>query len=975
MLYQYVSPGKFILDDSKNISQCLGMSLITGGYPGNWISLQCDAVIYGSYFCEINATMVIGETNKTTLSNNPFIINNTKLSASGITAYEYKGKRYVLLCKKGWILIYKKCYRIITFQSGHLIKYQGVCKDDGQEPLLLTHFKFGRLSHYNWDQINITYMPRSKAHLYSTRWLDHIEHVHGAPLFVGENINLFLSIILQTLQFNVGHRKIEIIAMTDLPNVCAHLRCCETWWSFYTDIGKTLDGWRATRKPCVYSDWADTIICQMNPARHYIGHCAAGYFSCLDNSCILLAYVCDTHPDCRNLEDESKCQYENINHNFKSCDQQNASSMYLPVHAFCDFVGQCPFEQDEKQCKYLFRGRHDESTIHDMSKFQAMDGECFSDGTNYDLNHICLLKTHSHISGCKHGDHLKWCKNIGCSGMFKCESGPCIDIIFACDGVYDCPGGEDEMMCDNFHCAGMIKCRGEPRCVPPWQVCDGLFQCGHSVDDEIVCQECKSGCSCRSTGYIARCDEAGIANNHHLFIYWRSLFIHGGLKDIDLTIFQHMNNLILLDLSKGHMDFSSINSRPTKTINETAGVLFLNISDNRFSDLRLVRLLLVHQLKELDFSLNHLEYIYDFPHLLFIQLINLAENKIKYMIISFHKYVPSLVILNLRGNPIMHVHRELFIGLIYLSDVKTSTSILCCVVLSNITCSFVRKQCHGVVSYFGWYLFSFLGTFTCIVFSILLFSSCIFEIGTHRLSYISPINFNTVVTTISISITILLPTYLYDKQNVFPSTTWRQSRNCAMVSLTQFALIHIHIITYIFYFTFLNIKSLYPFKHQCRFLRFSSLVCAVFWLTFISLSLFINYLNLTVAQKITGDLCFFIRIIHLSPILFIFGYITVIIIGFILCITFFVICKRSLLSGVNTRKKALLNYTIIFAVQISLWMLCLFLCLPQVKLISALHHDIITIAVGCNIALTLCIISKQRSSILKKLIYTMLNRK
>ena len=64
----------------------------------------------------------------------------------------------------------------------------------------------------------------------------------------------------------------------------------------------------------------------------------------------------------------------------------------------------------------------------------------------------------------------------------------------------DCPNGDDEAKCTNFFCPGMYRCRGENRCIWQEQVCDGIYDCPLSHDDELLCgsleYKCPDNCIC-----------------------------------------------------------------------------------------------------------------------------------------------------------------------------------------------------------------------------------------------------------------------------------------------------------------------------------------------------------------------------------------------------------------------------------------------------------------------------------------------
>ena len=90
---------------------------------------------------------------------------------------------------------------------------------------------------------------------------------------------------------------------------------------------------------------------------------------------------------------------------------------------------------------------------------------------------------------CGDGSDEKGCSEVICkSNEFKCPTGTCIPLHFACDGKPACPYGEDEEeeLCENYDCGPkMLKCRNN-RCVYLQYRCDTRDDCGDGTD-EINC--------------------------------------------------------------------------------------------------------------------------------------------------------------------------------------------------------------------------------------------------------------------------------------------------------------------------------------------------------------------------------------------------------------------------------------------------------------------------------------------------------
>ncbi|XP_014679192.1 PREDICTED: LOW QUALITY PROTEIN: low-density lipoprotein receptor-related protein 1-like, partial [Priapulus caudatus] len=92
------------------------------------------------------------------------------------------------------------------------------------------------------------------------------------------------------------------------------------------------------------------------------------------------------------------------------------------------------------------------------------------------------------------------CEQGTCGPMhFACRNGHCIPIYNVCNNVNDCGDASDEVMClqecDN---ATEFRCGGDPdkpsHCVPLEQVCDGEYNCNDRSDEEQDCDRVYAGC-------------------------------------------------------------------------------------------------------------------------------------------------------------------------------------------------------------------------------------------------------------------------------------------------------------------------------------------------------------------------------------------------------------------------------------------------------------------------------------------------
>lgn len=54
-----------------------------------------------------------------------------------------------------------------------------------------------------------------------------------------------------------------------------------------------------------------------------------------------------------------------------------------------------------------------------------------------------------------------------------------------CDGDVQCKYGEDEKNCDGKCREGALWCEGKKKCVPKWEICDGVQNCPDGKDEMV----------------------------------------------------------------------------------------------------------------------------------------------------------------------------------------------------------------------------------------------------------------------------------------------------------------------------------------------------------------------------------------------------------------------------------------------------------------------------------------------------------
>ena len=644
----------------------------------------------------------------------------------------------------------------------------------------------------------------------------------------------------------------------------------------------TLRGWGVKCRYCTEPVEVTDVICE-KPSELYNSQCQPNHFTCKDKTCILSIYECDFVYDCFDNSDEDNCtdaKTNNTSNHFVNIpcilgDSYTVKEMcQIPIHAVCDGIYfNAIFRQEEIVCyQHTLNNIHLASLIPDNHRIRPIDDRSILDNPidaayfkemarcsnnldtinhhgNYtpsrykvkgELSRVSTLCKVSYLSKQPFPDMPQLvCQNIACPEMFKCNKYYCIYMSSVCDGQNDCAEGDDEISCPITSCPGLLKCRGEMRCVSKKELCDNHIDCVYSMDDEADCLTCPRNCDC--TGYSVSC----VLNN--------------SLEVILTNAIDHFKGIILKGIQR-ELSVHQLRSH---------GLVYLNVSFCNIEKIFLIEneSMVNTYIIIADFQSNYIITIHFLKANIFKNLVSLELSSNRLYVINFgiHLFLTKLVVLILKGNPLREIAISSFRLMSNLqwiniqritvySDLKiklpstlreqitiiVSDSIICCMVKS------IRCLSHSghIMVCFG-LLHTLVSTiifyFTCIIATL----SAVF-ILIKRIRDLSLVKKHVnskkqyyLITWINHSISLLLISlYLVSlaiadisQVNLF---YWTQSVTCIILNILLFTSLESLVVFKGGLVLILALQIIYPFKHQCLWLRRTVPVLSVIWLAILS---------------------------------------------------------------------------------------------------------------------------------------------
>ncbi len=310
-----------------------------------------------------------------------------------------------------------------------------------------------------------------------------------------------------------------------------------------------------------------------------------------------------------------------------------------------------PNGEDEPKLRNIFEMRVFEECARE-NQIPCRNGhpKCFN------VSEVCKhrLNKRNHLTPCRFGEHLQHCKHFECNGMFKCPNSYCIPWGSVCDGKWQCPRGVDEFSSDECDthgkCVGLFKCASSVVCIHLLDVCDEEQNCPKG-DDEYLC-------SLKDTICARQCLCVAEA------IYCKATFFNplGNVTSIFSFKVVHLTESALVETNIRYQNFRGlsdlysvtiVNSNLTEICKFLEGNGFLrqiNVSSNLIEELSLKCFTQAKNLVLVDVSGNLLHTLPRdvFHGLEFLEILNMSNNPLELILHSaLFGNLPKLKVLSL----------------------------------------------------------------------------------------------------------------------------------------------------------------------------------------------------------------------------------------------------------------------------------------------------------------------------------------
>ena len=651
------------------------------------------------------------------------------------------------------------------------------------------------------------------------------------------------------------------------------------------DEHSPIRGWGVKCRPCLKPiDDVFAVICQ-KPSKIYPRNCQDNHFTCGDETCVLSIYQCDSTSDCWDGSDEENCDV-NVCDNCKNqyvtipcllagaCKLSEVSN--VPTHSICDGIYSNTTLSQEIYVCHQYQTKHINllpliSTTPLKTKYAGDISEEFrvdylyekekaacsvSNPTDSELERthytpkyskslLSLLKTCGSLNKiceisaaatkCGSSQIQTVCKYFDCPGMFKCHDYYCVALSSICDGQYDCIEGEDESVCPLSSCPGLLRCRGENRCIGKDELCNDHVDCLYSADDEIDCHTKKCPLECECIGYSVSCNLTdptrtvltgdmnhakgmilkGIQQEIHLhhFVLPRLVYLNVSYCRIEAIVFKNrksFENGFIIIADFGHNNLNKIIFLRASIFRK---VVYLQLSFNQFYTIRYGR----------QFVLKNLV------------VLELRGNPLNEITVTSFKYIDKLALIDIQYiYDYSNFRIQLSLFLSHQLEVKVSDSLICCLLPKHIACSSNAKGviCLGFlknklskISFYTICVLVLFVTFTLVTRQIVLVSVTRL-LGKKKYYIIILLNHSCSVILNCLYIGGILAVNVINV-NIY---LLRRGFLCMCLNMLLYNSLEVGIISKACLVVMVSLQIIYPYKHQCLWLRWTGLFMLIIWL-------------------------------------------------------------------------------------------------------------------------------------------------